>query len=215
MRKRLPTSLAGLTVMDAGSGIGQQTALLAEPNCRMFGVDANLEALNFGHQTNYRASSSSAVASDIGQLAVRDESVDVIVSFGVLEHVGDADQVLRALHRALRRGGQLALTADCMRGVEEKGFPLGAFREAFDVKCLYDLASLYDAVTNAGFEVVEIRYLLSSPYALEELRSYLAGAPEPRRIVKLARVLASILAERRERSADWGQFVLVNAVRKQ
>ena len=213
VRKRLPVGLGDLIVMDAGSGIGQQTALLSEPNCRVIGVDSNLEALCFGHTSNYRASGSSAVACDIGQLAVPDESVDIVVSFGVLEHVDDADEVLRAFHRALRAGGQLALTADCMRGVEAKGFPLAAFREAFDVKNLYDLDTLYVAVTDAGFEVVEICYLLSSSYALGELESYLAGAAEPNPFVKLVRVVATILAERRERSAGWGQFVLVNAVR--
>lgn len=214
VRRRLPSRLAGLTVLDVGSGIGQQAALLSEPDALVIGADSNEEALRYGRtKSSYRDGGAVPVAADAWSLPVADGSVDVITSFGVLEHLDDPQGVLRSLHRVLKPGGQVVLTADCLRDATETGFPLAAFREAFDVKTLYDVETLYAAMTRAGFEVIEIGYIVASRRALDDLRGYLAGSSEPRAAAKVARLGLTVLAERRLRSPRSGQFVLVAAIR--
>jgi SAM-dependent methyltransferase len=214
VRRRLPSRLVGLTVLDVGSGIGQQAALMSEAGALIIGVDSNEEALQYGRtMSSYRGGDAGPVASDAWSLPFSDASVDVITSFGVLEHLDDPHGVLRSLHRVLKPGGQVVLTADCLRDAAETGFPLSSFREAFDVKTLYDVDTLYAAMTQAGFEVIEIGYIVSSRRALDELRRYLAGSGEPAAAAKVARLGLSLLAERRLRSPRSGQFVLVDAIR--
>lgn len=214
VRRRLPSRLAGLTVLDVGSGIGQQAALMAEPGALVIGVDSSEEGLRYGRtMSSYGNGHAAPVAGDAWSLPFADSSVDVITSYGVLEHLDDPQGVLRSLYRALKPGGQLVLTADCLRDAAETGFPLAAFRDAFDVKSLYDVDSLYGAMTQAGFDVIEIGYAVASRRALDELRGYLAGSSEPPVAVKAARLGLAVLAERRQRSPKSGQFVLVDAIR--
>jgi ubiquinone/menaquinone biosynthesis C-methylase UbiE len=213
VRRRLPSRLAGLAVLDVGSGICQQAALMSEPAGLVIGADSNEEALRFGSMSYYRAGGAAPLACDARSLPLADASVDIITSFGVLEHLDDPHGVLRSLHRVLKPGGQVVLTADCLRDAAETGFPLASFREAFDVKTLYDVDTLYRAMTGAGFEVVDIGYVVSSRRALAELRRYLAGSDEASTAVKAARVGLTLLAERRLRSPRSGQFVLVDAIR--
>ncbi len=214
VRRRLPSRLVGRTVLDVGSGIGQQAALMSEADVLVIGVDRNEQALQYGRaRSSYLDGGAAPVASDMGTLPFSDASVDIITSFGVLEHLDDPHGVLRSLHRVLKPGGQVVLTADCLRDAARTGFPLSAFREAFEVKILYDVESLYGAMTQAGFEVIEIGYIVSSRRALDELRGYLGGRGEPPTAVKVARLGFTLLAERRLRSPRSGQFVLVDAIR--
>jgi 2-polyprenyl-3-methyl-5-hydroxy-6-metoxy-1,4-benzoquinol methylase len=47
VRRRLPSRLTGLTVLDVGSGIGHQAGLLARGAGLVVGVDSNEEALRY------------------------------------------------------------------------------------------------------------------------------------------------------------------------
>lgn len=214
VRRRLPSRLAGLVVVDVGSGVGQQAALMAEAGAVVIGIDSDEAALRFGRsRSDYKEGGAVPVACDAWSLPFADASVDVVSSYGVLEHLDDPTGVLRALHRVLKPGGQLVLTADCLRDAAETRFPLASFRAAFDVRSLYDVDKLYRVVTSAGFEVLDIGYVVASRTALDELRRYLRGSPEPSAVVKAVGLSRTLLAERRVRSPRSGQFVLVNAVR--
>lgn len=209
----MPSRLTGLTVLDVGSGIGHQAGLLARGAGLVVGVDSNEEALRYGYLSNYCAGGAAPVAGDAWALPLADASVDIVTSFGVLEHLNDPHGVLRSLRRVLKPDGQVVLTADCLRDAADTGFPLSDFREAFDVKSLYDVDSLYRTMTGAGFEVVDIGYVVASRRALDELRLYLGGCGEPSTVAKMSRLGLTLMAERRLRSPRSGQFVLVDAIR--
>src|SRR4030095_2888280 len=53
---------------------------------------------------------SRGLVADVCQLAVRDQSFDIIISSEMLEHTGAADQAIRELARVLRPEGLLVLT---------------------------------------------------------------------------------------------------------
>jgi ubiquinone/menaquinone biosynthesis C-methylase UbiE len=114
-RRRLvlqTVSLAGKLLLDFGCGNGAQTIGFSGDHCRTIGVDVQDEQLAlFRHALSPLASPSILpVRYDGLHLPLRDSSVDVVVSFEVLEHVADEAAVLKEILRVLMPGGDLVIT---------------------------------------------------------------------------------------------------------
>jgi SAM-dependent methyltransferase len=105
---------AGETVVDIGCGAGMDLLLAARrvgPAGRAIGVDmtdamierarASAAALGLAHVEVRRG--------DATQLPVEDASVDVVISNGVLNLVGEKDLAFAEIARVLRPGGRLQL----------------------------------------------------------------------------------------------------------
>ena len=105
---------AGETVLDLGCGAGTDLLIAAQmtgPSGRAIGVDMTASMLE-------RASASARAMgltnvelheSLIESLPVEDESVDVLISNGVIDLVPDKDAVFAEIDRVLRPGGRLQL----------------------------------------------------------------------------------------------------------
>ena len=96
---------AGRRVLDAGCGEGYGLRLLAEAGATsVAGVE--LDAAVVAHA---RAAYPEArvLQADVGAVPLPDASVDVVVTFQVVEHVWDIDGFLRECARLLRPGGEL------------------------------------------------------------------------------------------------------------
>lgn len=112
----------GLTILDAGCGTGALSAWLAEDHT-VVGVDQSHGSL-VGLQG--RGSRAIPMQGDLSKLALRDGSVDAIVSNVVVPHVLDDDlqAVLREWNRVLRPGGVLIFTVFNWHDVRHfKAFP--------------------------------------------------------------------------------------------
>ena len=99
--------VTGATVLEVGCGEGYGTARLARAAGRVVGVDYDA-----GTVTHAAASYLSArfVRGNLAALPVRSESVDVVASLQVVEHVWDHGEFVRECLRVLRPGGALFLT---------------------------------------------------------------------------------------------------------
>lgn len=111
-----PLSLAplqeGMTVLDLGCGSGVDTLLAAQrvgPRGRVIGIDLAEPMVR-----RARAACAQAGLGNVEiqrcpahQLDLDDESVDVVLSNGVINLCPDKEQVLREVHRVLRSGGRL------------------------------------------------------------------------------------------------------------
>jgi 2-polyprenyl-3-methyl-5-hydroxy-6-metoxy-1,4-benzoquinol methylase len=109
-RERVP--LKGKVVLDYGCGNGAQTVEFAADGCKVFAVDVDRQDLDtFDHHLRQEGITSIEVKHYDGvTLPLAGASVDVVVSYEVLEHVGEEAQALQEWHRVLRGGGDLIIT---------------------------------------------------------------------------------------------------------
>ena len=117
----VPDDIEGLTILDLGSGSGQDAYLLAQlvgKEGEVVGIDATAEQLEVAnrhlewHRQRFGYSKSNVrfLEGDIEQLdtlALPAASFDVIVSNCVINLVADKAAVFRAAHRLLKQGGEL------------------------------------------------------------------------------------------------------------
>lgn len=158
-------------IVDVGCGPGQIGRYLRGAGRRVIGMDLSAEMAK-----RAQARLDAALVSDMRSLPFADASLGGIVAFYSVIHLQRAEitPLLRELHRVLRPGGRVLLSAHEGDGVHEVDELLGsAVRFA---ATLLGLDELVGATTTAGFDVVtaEVR----PPYTTEHPtnRIYIAAS---------------------------------------
>ena len=104
--------VAGLDVLEVGSGAGQCSRWVRSRGGRAIGLDLSLRQLQ--HSRRIDEASGVVVPSVLGtatQLPFRDASFDVVFcSFGALQFVADIDDAVGETARVLRPGGRFAFS---------------------------------------------------------------------------------------------------------
>jgi 2-polyprenyl-3-methyl-5-hydroxy-6-metoxy-1,4-benzoquinol methylase len=114
-RLRLTTAAVKLQnkiVLDFGCGNGAQTGEFVQTDCKILAVDVVLSDLQILQQclAPRRAGHLMPIQYNGSHLPVASGVIDIVVSFDVLEHVGDEAAALREIHRVLKPDGELVLT---------------------------------------------------------------------------------------------------------
>ena len=109
----------GLDVLDIASGEGYGSALLASRARRVIGVDLEPRAVEHARRSYYRPNVLYRVG-DCTAIPLGDASVDVVVSFETLEHIGAHDAMLGEVRRVLRPGGRLVISSPNKRVYSEE-----------------------------------------------------------------------------------------------
>ena len=109
---RLP---AGATVIDLGSGAGMDCLLAARqvgPGGRVIGFDMTDAMLERSRAAAVQADLSNVKfeKADIADLPIEDNSVDVVISNGVINLAPDKPAIFEELYRVVRPGGRLQFT---------------------------------------------------------------------------------------------------------
>src|SRR5438067_1799158 len=146
----------GDRALDLGCGTGVFTAELAELRADAIGVEVAEAALSRARAA-YPELAFRLVPID-GRLPFDDGAFDLVWASEVIEHVADTERWLREVMRVLARSGRMLLTtpnhsraAVAMRGIEHYSEPFG------DHLHLYTARSLTGALTELGFERIEVR----------------------------------------------------------
>lgn len=126
---------AGDVIVELGPGAGGLSSLLApRTKKRLVVVDLSLRSVLLARGA--AGTRGLGVVADACALPIADGAADVVIAENVIDVVDDADAMLAGAHRALRRGGTLALTTP---GPELDG------GEGIDAR-----------VTSAGFRIDEV-----------------------------------------------------------
>lgn len=152
-------------VLDFGCGSKPYESLFTAAR-RYVGVDVEVS----GHP---HADSKVDVYYDGKRLPFDDAEFDAVVSFEVIEHVFNLDEALGEIHRVLKPGGMLLVTAPFAWDEHEAPYDFARYT-SFGLRHVLD---------NAGFDVVEMRKTTTSVLAIGQMFiAYMAFyvAPRPR-----------------------------------
>jgi ubiquinone/menaquinone biosynthesis C-methylase UbiE len=169
--------LGGKTILDFGCGNGAQTVELAKHASAVIGCDidaSDIEVLRTFAREN-GISSVVPVLYDGKSLPVKDESVDAVVSFAVLEHVTDEKSALRDILRVLKKGGDFVISVPNKWWIFETHgarLPLlpwnrvpffswlpSAIHRRYAMARIYTLAGIVNLLRSNGFEVRKTCYM--------------------------------------------------------
>ena len=135
-------NLAGETILEAGSGAGRFTEILATTGAEILSfdlssaVDANFA--NNGHNANVLI-----FQGDILNIPVREQSMDKVLCLGVIQHTPDPEASFRSLVRYVRPGGQIVIDsyASRLRSVLSWKYLLRPITTRMDKERLYRVIS--------------------------------------------------------------------------
>ena len=103
-----PADLTGQRVLEAGSGAGRFTEVLATTGADIASFDYS-EATVANYQTNGQNRNVTIFQGDIYRIPFPPRSFDKVICLGVLQHTPDVERSFRSLADMVRPGGQLVV----------------------------------------------------------------------------------------------------------
>lgn len=171
---------AGESVLDLGSGSGMDVffaAQLVGKYGNITGIDMTPEQLSKARELKSQEGFDqvSFVESYIEQLPVPENSIDVVISNGVINLSSEKAKVFREAARILKSGGRLAI-ADIVTSVAlPSSISCNATLWAACIGGAMQEQSYLDLITAAGFDVVQVKdnpYQFLSKGALGATKTY-------------------------------------------
>ncbi len=120
----LKDSLQGKLVLEAGCGAGRFTEVLLKKGATLVSSDlssaAEVNIENFPASANHMV-----IKADINDMPFADESFDVVVCLGVIQHTPSPEQTIESLYKLVKKGGYLVI--DHYNFVKSSFFRLASF----------------------------------------------------------------------------------------
>jgi 2-polyprenyl-3-methyl-5-hydroxy-6-metoxy-1,4-benzoquinol methylase len=106
----MATLVRGLRVLDAASGEGYGSFLLAHAAASVTGVDVSAAAVAHARE-RYSRSNLAYAEGSVAHLPLPDASMDLVVSFETIEHLSEQREMLAEFRRVLAPGGALVISS--------------------------------------------------------------------------------------------------------
>jgi SAM-dependent methyltransferase len=105
---RWPADLSGQIVLEAGSGAGRFTEVLATTGAEIISFDLS-SAVDANYQSNGQNANVLIAQASILNIPVRPRSMDKVICLGVIQHTPDPVQAFSCLANCVRPGGELVI----------------------------------------------------------------------------------------------------------
>lgn len=156
----------GSTILDAGCGFGEWVHLLENGGYRAIGLDYSAELIR---RLREAYPDSTWIQSDIRSMPIEDNSVDGVVSWGVIEHEeAGPGAALSEFYRVVKPGGSIVVTvphdSELLRKSSRLQFPPVDSMKFFQYFMTREELAGY--VSEAGFVPVETDKLREASFAL-------------------------------------------------
>ena len=96
-------------VLDIASGSGYGTKLLAEKAKYVYGVDVDVDSVEYSNR-EFAGKNIEFLVGDAVKIPLEDNSVDVVVTFETIEHVKKYEIFLKEIDRVLKKDGLLLIS---------------------------------------------------------------------------------------------------------
>ena len=103
-----PKDLSGQTVLEAGSGAGRFTEVLASTGASIISFDLS-SAVEANYRNNGKNENVLILQASILDIPVRPLSMDKVICLGVIQHTPDPARAFSCLANCVRPGGELAI----------------------------------------------------------------------------------------------------------
>jgi 2-polyprenyl-3-methyl-5-hydroxy-6-metoxy-1,4-benzoquinol methylase len=104
----LSNSLKGKTVLEAGCGAGRFTEILLNKGAQLVSSDLS-NAVEVNQENFPQNEDHLVIQADINDMPFADESFDVVVCLGVIQHTPDSEQTIENLYKLVKKGGTLVI----------------------------------------------------------------------------------------------------------
>ena len=104
----LKDNLAGKVVLEAGCGAGRFTEVLLKKGATV--ISSDLSSAVEVNAENFPVSNKHLVIqADINNMPFADESFDVVICLGVIQHTADTEKTIEDLYKLVKKGGSLVI----------------------------------------------------------------------------------------------------------
>lgn len=210
----------GERILDIGCGDGAYDKKISGSGATVQGIDIHEKRLAAARKY-YRGDRIDYHYMDASGLEFPDASFDKAMSLCVVEHLEDDDLVMRNVARALKPGGLFVFSADSLSNLGITAEERARHQRKYAVNTFYTAGIVKDKLDRAGFDVIESRYILSTPRDLKFVRlswklDDLPGAlrflrPPGYAVLGPARKAAALLSGDGHGSSEGGLTLLVKA----
>ena len=104
----LRNDLAGKTVLEAGCGAGRFTEVLLRKGAKLVSSDLSM-AVEVNVENFPVSDDHLVIQADINDMPFKDESFDVVICLGVIQHTPSPEQTIENLYKLVKKGGSLII----------------------------------------------------------------------------------------------------------
>ncbi len=159
----------GERILDIGCGDGLYDFEIARADAQVVGIDINEARLERARRW-HSGLSASYLSMNAAEMTFEDSSFDKAVSFCVIEHFKNDNEVLSQIHRVLKPGAPFLFSADSLTNTGLSQEERERHKERYSVNCFYDVDVIKQKLADAGFQLETTRYIMSSPLTLALVR---------------------------------------------
>jgi 2-polyprenyl-3-methyl-5-hydroxy-6-metoxy-1,4-benzoquinol methylase len=159
----------GEHVLDIGCGDGAYDKKISGTGAMVTGIDIHDKRLSVARRY-YQGTRTKYHFMDAARLEFPDASFDKAMSLCVIEHLEDDELVMQNVARALKPGGLFVFSADSFSTPGITPDEKACHQRKYAVNTFYTVEIVREKLARAGFDIVETRYILSTPRDLKFVR---------------------------------------------